>query len=738
MAGTAGAELKGELVAAIALAVDWFAAARDVVSTAGVAVLEMSLCPVPGPSQLSQDIMSPYWVSKIEPTMADLIGSGRQLCAARKYKAKNYRRALGLFTSAMKSCPCARDIKRGRCTCKDFEKVATQGGSIFREAMYTCHCDIGRTFSKCDNLHHIEALDFRAATFVALGELEHAMKDAEWMLELAPGLPDGYLRLGKIAQLQKNVEFAWNIYKSGIEANEETSLDTSSKLQQLHDACKPLNWRFNCRRDPLCLPAELVTHIFSYLTFDQILLCLRVSKQWTCTLTSPVHAPLWRDMTFESSYRVTKRFPSAEELRRILSWAGDGGARKIVTPLFMELNQSMLTVMLEASPSLEHLAIEELQSLIEFPSNGMIWNRLKYFSLRDGQFGIRYGRRVDEPGGFPHSFLQHSASSLEHLYFEGIPAQWYDREPLIPFLPKLKTLRMNEPLCGHIPLSIFHLSIAFPRLEQLFIGPNLLNLDSKPVAIWREKWGNVWPHLKVLVFHFDLHDFMGRSIIHQMKTLSTIRHLVCLNRGNSLQHIHFGFVAEEWSDILFSRSDDLLPGFSLAEYAEFQNLRSFRSNQFCMSPDGARSFLFNAMKTKQLTSFDIKFPKDGVSDRVGDASTRHLKAYEWARGAPSIQQLGCHGFRFGPNPKNDEDMPLPQFLATFPNLRTLILNSWMYYNDKPAEFLNLLLAILRCTHLETIYTGLVDNEPLKQAAGEHGVRVMGWHGLEQWPIPLGA
>ncbi|KAG6206358.1 hypothetical protein E4U35_001785 [Claviceps purpurea] len=42
MAGTAGAELKGESVAAIALgAVDWFAAARDVASTAGVAVLEM-------------------------------------------------------------------------------------------------------------------------------------------------------------------------------------------------------------------------------------------------------------------------------------------------------------------------------------------------------------------------------------------------------------------------------------------------------------------------------------------------------------------------------------------------------------------------------------------------------------------------------------------------------------------------------------------------------------------------
>lgn len=90
----------------------------------------------------------------------------------------------------MRSCPCARGLERGRCTCKDFEKVASQQNSIYREAMYTCHCDVGRSFSKCDNLHHIEALDLRAATFVAMGLLDHAMKDAEWILELAPQLPD--------------------------------------------------------------------------------------------------------------------------------------------------------------------------------------------------------------------------------------------------------------------------------------------------------------------------------------------------------------------------------------------------------------------------------------------------------------------------------------------------------------------------------------------------------------------
>jgi F-box/TPR repeat protein Pof3 len=49
---------------------------------------------------------------------------------------------------------------------------------------------VGRTFNKCDNLLHIQALDYRAATFEAMNELERARKDAEWILELAPRLPD--------------------------------------------------------------------------------------------------------------------------------------------------------------------------------------------------------------------------------------------------------------------------------------------------------------------------------------------------------------------------------------------------------------------------------------------------------------------------------------------------------------------------------------------------------------------
>ena len=134
---------------------------------------------------------------------------------------------------AMQACPCTRQGKRPRCSCKNFEKIASEGGSIFNEAMYTCECEVRKTFNKCDNKLHIQALDHRAATFEDIKELERAQKDAEWMLELAPRLPDvsrplnyttavclplqGYLRLGKILRLQKKHEFAWKVYTAGIE-----------------------------------------------------------------------------------------------------------------------------------------------------------------------------------------------------------------------------------------------------------------------------------------------------------------------------------------------------------------------------------------------------------------------------------------------------------------------------------------------------------------------------------------
>lgn len=86
----------------------------------------------------------------------------------------------------MRRCPCSRGMVRERCSCKDFEAVLARRGSLFHEAMYNCHCFVGKFYSKCDYFPHIEAIDLRTSTFIALGEFDRAKKDAEWMIELAP------------------------------------------------------------------------------------------------------------------------------------------------------------------------------------------------------------------------------------------------------------------------------------------------------------------------------------------------------------------------------------------------------------------------------------------------------------------------------------------------------------------------------------------------------------------------
>lgn len=70
------------------------------------------------------------------------------------------------------------------------EEADTQGLSVSIEAADTCHCNDGKTFDECNNVYHIEALDSRAATYEALNKLDHAMADAERILEMAPRRPD--------------------------------------------------------------------------------------------------------------------------------------------------------------------------------------------------------------------------------------------------------------------------------------------------------------------------------------------------------------------------------------------------------------------------------------------------------------------------------------------------------------------------------------------------------------------
>ncbi|CCE29411.1 uncharacterized protein CPUR_03104 [Claviceps purpurea 20.1] len=382
--------------------------------------------------------------------------------------------------------------------------------------------------------------------------------------------------------------------------------------------------------------------------------------------------------------------------------------------------------LLEASPSLEHLEFEQPSDLL-LPWHRKLWNRLRDVTISSESNSFCYSE-ADSLGGFPRMFLQNAGSSLEHLDLVGIPLQWYRESSSIPFLPKLKTLRLHLAADDETPFPIFSLSIALPRLEQLCFLENITLLGLEPTTIWRGNWDDVWPHLKVL--NFECTDPLS-SDDETATSLRAIRYLTALK---SLQHIHLQFESEDWPQ-LFCDSHSLLSDFDVPRYSDFKNLRSVRLDG-PISPDGARTLLSNAIKTKQLTTYDLVFPDEPVTGNIGDTCIRHLRGYDWMRGAPSIHTLGCFDFRFPLDAESDEDMPLPQFLATFPNLRTLSISSREY---RTPEFVNLVVAILRVTHLKTIYTPCVDGvflDQLRETAKAYGVQSFACRPPDQWPMSL--
>ncbi|KAG6161238.1 hypothetical protein E4U11_003595 [Claviceps purpurea] len=293
-----------------------------------------------------------------------------------------------------------------------------------------------------------------------------------------------------------------------------------------------------------------------------------------------------------------------------------------------------------------------------------------------------------------------------------------------------------------VPFPILPLSVAFPKLEQLCIGPDVPYLKPDISTSGQDKWEGIWPHLKV--FMFGPRSGAGSDFFAE-NSRSTLRHLT---RLNSLQHISLDFGADRRRPCMFSSSDDHhpLPDLDVSQRSEFQNLRSFTSREFCISADGAKNLLSNAVKANQLISLDIVFPDREDADN-------HLKGYEWLRGAPSIQTLGCYQYRFLSDLKKDDELLLPQFLATFPNLRTLSIGN--YSRIETAQLARVLLAILKVTHLKTIHTSVFQYDNafvnwLTRVAKGYGVKVFNsllnskgqthLYGARplQWPMPMSA
>lgn len=147
------------------------------------------------------------------------------------YANGQHKIAIENFTLVAHCCPCnrGRHGRRERCKCKDFAKVARDGGDVFHEAMHNCSCN-AKKFAKCHEAEHIQALDYRIHVFDKMGRYDKAKKDAEWLLEIAPRALEGYLRLGKSYRLSNEPEVAYAIWTAGIEVGGREGHGGSTKL----------------------------------------------------------------------------------------------------------------------------------------------------------------------------------------------------------------------------------------------------------------------------------------------------------------------------------------------------------------------------------------------------------------------------------------------------------------------------------------------------------------------------
>ncbi|KAG5951921.1 hypothetical protein E4U58_001017 [Claviceps cyperi] len=78
---------------------------------------------------------------------------------------------------------------------------------------------------------------------------------------------------------------------------------------------------------------------------------------------------------------------------------------------------------------------------------------------------------------------------------------------------------------------------------------------------------------------------------------------------------------------------------------------------------------------------------------------------------------------------------LPQFLATFPKLRTLSPFSTFYGEKEMAKVVH---KILKVTHLQTVYTYLDDKDLrwLEKVARSKGTEIIWGCEPRPWPVPL--
>lgn len=246
---------------------------------------------------------------------------------------------------------------------------------------------------------------------------------------------------------------------------------------------------------------------------------------------------------------------------------------------------------------------------------------------------------------------------------------------------------------------------------------------------------NVWKELKVIV--------VNGSTDSDPETSETIRRLTSIRRGCDLHHIDFDFrwKYDDFGPLGLRMISDMLNQEPSSVSADgfnnnYRNVRSLRLTRALITPMKLQQVLQDTIIDENLHTLDLVFPLEPFGAPLGQTSAQHLQDHAWLRGANSIRCLGVFEFRFRAYPRNDEDLPLPSFLASFPNLEVLEINSGHY---EGLEFCTVIEAILKVTKLKMIYQTTVKGvhmDQLKAFAKKSGVELVWGERPRTWPFAI--
>ncbi|CEP12107.1 hypothetical protein [Parasitella parasitica] len=221
-----------------------------------------------------------------------------------------------------------------------WKQVFSDASTAFRENKYE---ESVALFSRALSLNpnHVTIIDCRAASYEKLNELDLALQDAATIIKIAPKEARGYLRAGKVLSLQQKHKQAVSIYKRAL-----TRVDTQDKRYQqiasmmtvaekkaspppVHDFIK-------------ILPYDVISLIFSQLSFDRRIQCTGVSQTWRRFALG--WSGMWRDLDFgdrKVSFTTIKNYLSYAQGRHVRRFAlinADKSRMKKVLQLLIDGN----------------------------------------------------------------------------------------------------------------------------------------------------------------------------------------------------------------------------------------------------------------------------------------------------------------------------------------------------------------------------------------------------------------